>query len=169
MLRRLLIFEVKTFLDVYNYNPTNEDFLCNERSRFISLEDSSQLNEIFNCRKFTPEHIDMIITIKYKKYILIGIDGPSGLDLWKDTYTTAVESFLEQNRAEIMYGIDPITLKIDSKENDLLSFVISGDWEPKEFFAKAVVPKKEFLVPLLDGAEQKASDRQLLVIIQYRR
>ncbi|MGG3450578.1 hypothetical protein [Domibacillus aminovorans] len=148
------MFEIKTFLQVHGFNPTDEDFLKNYRPQHISLDDSSQVKEYFDHRKFTPEYINMLITIKYKNKIVIGIDCSSGLDLWEQTYMPAVECYLDEQKVAIMYGSDPITMKIDSLDNMLLNFLIIDDWEPRETRVKAILPQKEFLEVLLDGAEQ---------------
>ena len=138
------MFKINTFLVKF----------CNGEERYISLDDSFKLREVFEHRKFTPEYIQLHITIQYNDQIVVGNDIPSGLDLWRTTYITAVESYLDEQKVEIMYGINPITLKIDSIDNNLLDFQIIGEWKPNVTLAKAFLPQKEFLKALLDEAEQ---------------
>ncbi|CAH0276166.1 hypothetical protein [Peribacillus simplex] len=136
------MFKISTFLE-----KTNEG-----EESYASLDDSLKLREIFDHRKFTPEHIQMRITIKYNNQVVVGFDVPSGLDLWSD-YMVAIEQYLDGENVERLYGIDPYLIKLVSINNNLLEFSIVGDWEPVEVFAQAVLPEKEFLESILDGAE----------------
>ena len=138
------MFKISTFLVEF----------CNGEERYISLDDSLKLREVFEHRKFTPEYIQLHVMIQYNDQIVVGNDIPSGLDLWEQTYISAVEGYLDERKVEIMYGIEPIRLKIDSIDNNLLDFQIIGEWEPKVTFAKAILPQKEFLEALLDEAEK---------------
>lgn len=135
------MFKISTFLE------TNEG-----DESYVSLDDSLKLRGIFEHRKFTPEHIQMRITIKYNNQIVVGVDVPSGLDLWSD-YMVAIEQYLESKNVERFYGIDPYLMKLVSINNNLVDFSIVGDWEPVEVIAQAVLPEKEFLKSILDGAE----------------
>jgi len=138
------MFKISTFLVEF----------CHGDERHISLDDSLKLREVFEHRKFTPEYIQLHVMIQYNDQIVVGNDIPSGLDLWEQTYIPAIEGYLNERKVEIMYGIDPITLKIGSIGNNLLEFLIIGDWEPKETYANAILPQKEFCKALLDEAEQ---------------
>ena len=138
------MFKISTFLVEF----------CNGAERHTSLDDFLKLREIFEHRKFTPEYIQMHIMIQYNDQIVVGKNIPSGLDLWKQTYISAVKGYLDERKVEIMYGIEPITLKIDSIDNNLLDFQIIGDWEPKVTYAKVILPQKAFLEALLNEAEQ---------------
>ncbi|MFD9627454.1 hypothetical protein [Peribacillus muralis] len=119
---------------------------------YVSLDDYLKLREIFDHRKFTPEHIQMRITIKYNNQIVVGVNVPSGLNLWSD-YMVAIEQYLEGENVERLYGIDLYLMKLVSINNNLLEFSIVGDWEPVKVFAQTVLPEKEFLESILDGAE----------------
>ncbi|PUB03972.1 hypothetical protein [Paenisporosarcina sp. OV554] len=136
------MFKISTFLVEY----------CNGDERQTSLDDSLKLREIFEHRKFTPEYIQMHIMIQYNDQIVVG-NIPSGLDLWEQTYIHAVEGYLDKRKVEIMYGIDPYILKLISINSNLLEFSIEGEWEPVEVFAQAILPEREFLDAILDGAE----------------
>ena len=138
------MFKINTFIVEF----------CNGDERQISLDDSLRLIEIFEHRKFTPEYIQMHVTIQYNDQIVVGYAVPSGLDLWEQTYKHAVEGYLNERNVETMYGIDPYILKLISSNRNLLEFSIVGDWEPIEVFAQAVLPEREFLDAILDGAEQ---------------
>ncbi|KMY49757.1 hypothetical protein [Peribacillus loiseleuriae] len=118
---------------------------------YISLDDSLKLRELFEHRKFTPEHIQMHVMIQYNDQIVVGNDIPSGLDLWTD-YIVGIEQYLEGENVEIPYGIDPYLMKLISINSNLLELSIEGEWEPVEVFAQAALPKREFLEALLDGA-----------------
>ena len=122
--------------------------------RHISLDDSLKLREVFEHQKFTPEYIQLHVIIQYNDQIIVGNDIPGGLDLWEQTYTSAVEGYLDERKVEIMYGIDPYIMKLKSINNSLLEFSIEGKWEPVEVFAQAILPEREFLDAILDGAEQ---------------
>jgi hypothetical protein len=138
------MFKISTFLVEF----------CNGAERHISLDDFLKLREIFEHRKFTPEYIQMHIMIQYDDQIVVGNDIPSGLDLWEQTYIHAVEGYLDERKVEIMYGIDPYIMKLISITSNLLEFSIEGEREPVEVFAQAVLPEREFLDAILDGAEQ---------------
>ncbi|WP_078410711.1 hypothetical protein [Priestia abyssalis] len=118
------------------------------------MDDSSKFREYIEHSNFTPKHIQMLITIKYKNEIVVGIDGPSGLDLWEQSYMALVESYLNQEKVNVMYGIEPIVMRIKSLDNHLFEFSITDEWKPIEVYAKAVLPKKEFFEAILDGAER---------------
>ncbi|CAH0316358.1 hypothetical protein SRABI96_05236 [Peribacillus sp. Bi96] len=139
------MFEIKTYLELFSYDHTDLE------ASYISIDDSLKLREIIDHRKFTPEHIQMLITISYNNQIVVGIDVPSGLDLWSN-YTVAIERYLGGENVEMLYGVDPYLMKLVSVNNNLLEFSIVGDWEPVEVFAQAVLPEKEFLESILDGA-----------------
>ncbi|WP_088044665.1 hypothetical protein [Bacillus sp. EAC] len=147
------MFEIKTFLELHSYDYTDPYYFNNPEAKYIYLDDSLVIREYFDHRKFTPEHIQMLITIKYKNKIVVGIDAPSGLDLWED-YMVAIEQYLNKKKAELMYGIDPIRLKFKSVDNKKVQFSILDESEPVEVYAKATLPVKEFFESLLDGAEQ---------------
>lgn len=138
------MFKISTFLVEF----------CSVDERHISLDDSLELKEFFERKKFTPEHIQLHVRIQYYDQIVAGNDIPSGLDLWEHTYTSAVEGYLDERKVEIMYGIDPYVMKLKSINNSLLEFSIEGEWEPFEVFAQAILPEREFLDAILDGAEQ---------------
>jgi hypothetical protein len=127
---------------------------CSDEERHISLDDSLKLKKVFEHRKFTPEYIQLHIMIQYNDQIVVGNDIPSGLDLWEQTYIHAVEGYLDERKVEIMYGIDPYIMKLISITSNLLEFSIEGEREPVEVFAQAVLPEREFLDAILDGAEQ---------------
>ncbi|MFF2287980.1 hypothetical protein [Peribacillus butanolivorans] len=135
------MFKISTFLV-----KTSEG----EKS-YISLDDSIKLREIFEHRKFTPEHIQMHIEIQYNDQIVVGNGIPSGLDLWTD-YIVGIEQYLDGENVEIPYGIDPYLMKLISINSNLLELSIVGDWEPVKVFAQAILPKREFLEAILDGA-----------------
>ena len=92
------MFKISTFLVEY----------CDGDERYISLDDSLKLREVFEHRKFTPEYIQLHVMIQYNDQIVVGNDIPSGLDLWEQTYIPAIEGYLNERKVEIMYGIDPI-------------------------------------------------------------
>ncbi|TDL78543.1 hypothetical protein [Peribacillus frigoritolerans] len=147
------MFEIKTFLGSHSYDNTDPFYSKNPEAKYVSLDDSLKLREYIDHRKFTPEHIQMLITIKYKNQIVVGIDAPSGLDLWEASYMVAMDHYLEEKKVEIMYGIDPILMKLNSIDSNLLEFTIMDEWKAVEVYATAVLPEKEFLVAILDGAE----------------
>ena len=138
------MFKISTFLVEF----------CNGAERHTSLDDFLKLREIFEHRKFTPEYIQMHIMIQYNDQIVVGNDIPSGLDLWEQTYIHAVEGYLDERKVEIMYGIDPYILKLIQINSNLLVFSIEGEWKPVEVVTQAVLPEREFLDAILDGAEQ---------------
>lgn len=137
----LMMFKISTFLVEISEGEES----------YISLDDSFKLREIFEHRKFTPEHIQMHIKIQYNDQIVVGNDIPSGLDLWTD-YIVGIEQYLDGESVEKPYGIDPYLMKLLSINSSLLEFSIVGDWEPVEVFAQAILPKREFLEAILDGA-----------------
>lgn len=143
------MFEIKTFLEKYS-NKTN---MGNTREAYVGLDESSNLKDYFAFEKFTPEYIQILVTIQYKEKLLIGIDGLNGLDLWEQTYSTAIKQYVENRNAETMYGIDPTLLKLHSLGNGLLRFIIIDEWEPNYVYVDAVLPEKEFLEALLIEAE----------------
>lgn len=146
------MFEIKTFLEKYDYNRTDSYFFECPREKYIGLNESSKLKDYFTHKDFTPEYIQMLVTIQHNDKVLVGIDGLSGLDLWED-YLTAIKQYTEKYNAEVMYGMDPVTLKLTSIENKLVHFLIIDDWEPKQIYAEAVIPEKEFLEALLTEVE----------------
>ncbi|MCM3789398.1 hypothetical protein M3221_13410 [Domibacillus indicus] len=147
------MFEIKTFLEKHGYDHTDSYFFEHPRERYIGLDESSKLKEYFDHRDFTPEYIQMLVTIQYKEKVLMGIDKLNGLDLWEQTYLDAIKQYIENRDAESMYGIDPVTLKLTSLDNTLLQFLIIDDWEPRQVHTEAVLPEKEFLEALLTEAE----------------
>ncbi|OAH59153.1 MULTISPECIES: hypothetical protein [Bacillaceae] len=147
------MFEIKTFLEKHSYERPQLDSFEYTREHYIGLDESSKLKDYFAYRKFTPEYIQIHVTIKYKNKTLVGIDGVNGLDLWEQTYLDAIAQYVEKRNAETMYGIDPITLKLTALDNKLLHFLIIDEWEPKYIHAEAVLPEKEFLEALLTAAE----------------
>ncbi|WNS79230.1 hypothetical protein RRU94_16880 [Domibacillus sp. DTU_2020_1001157_1_SI_ALB_TIR_016] len=147
------MFKIKTFLEKHSYERANLSSIGNTREDYIGLEESSKLKDYFIYKDFTPEYIQMLVTIQYKDKIVVGIDGLNGLDLWEQTYLTAIKQYLKARNAETMYGIDPVTLKLQSIDNTFLHFIIKSDWEPKDVYAEGVLPEKEFLEALLMEAE----------------
>lgn len=147
------MFEIKTFLEKHDYDRTDLYFFEHPRERYIGLDEPSKLQEYFGHKDFTPEYIQMLVTIQYKEKVLMGIDKLNGLDLWEETYLAATKQYVENRSAETMYGIDPVTLKLNALDNRLLQFLIIDDWEPRQVHAEAVLPEKEFLEALLTEAE----------------
>ncbi|OES45899.1 hypothetical protein [Domibacillus iocasae] len=144
------MFEIKTFLEKHSYDIA--DLSLFTRERYIGLEESSKFKDYFAYRKFSPEYIQMVVTIKYQNKTVIGIDEPDGLSLWEQTYSTAIKQYLKNRQAETMYGIDPVTLKWTSLGNGSLHFILVGEWD-EYIFAEAVLPEKEFLEAMLNEAE----------------
>lgn len=143
------MFEIKTFLEKHKI----EDYSIFTRERYIGLEESSKLKDYFaDEKRFTPEYIQMLVTIEYNGKTVIGIDESNGLDLWEQTYSTAIEQYVENRQTETMYGIDPITLKWTSLDGRLLKFVLMSDWS-NEIYVEAILPEKEFLEAMLTEAE----------------
>ncbi|KAA0548496.1 hypothetical protein FZW96_07955 [Bacillus sp. BGMRC 2118] len=140
------MFEIKTYIQ--------SRFDVTHKERYISLEDEQKIREFIGQPKFTPEHIKMLITIKYNDEVVLGIDGPSGLDLWSDTYMAAIEGYLSKGEVEILYGIDPVVMILKPVDSTYVEFIIKDEWQPSEIYAKAKLPRRQFFEALLDGAEQ---------------
>ncbi|WP_046179323.1 hypothetical protein [Domibacillus tundrae] len=147
------MFEIKTFLEKHSYERPNLNSLEYTRAHYIGLEELSKLKDYFAYRKFTPEYIQVHVTIQYKNKVLVGIDAVNGLDLWEQTYLDAIEQYVEMRNAETMYGIDPVILKLTALDNNLLHFLIIDEWKTKHIHAEAVLPEKEFLEALITEAE----------------
>ncbi|ALC90768.1 hypothetical protein AM500_13955 [Bacillus sp. FJAT-18017] len=145
------MFEIKTLLQLPSFKPTGPLCFENPDEQFISIDNELKLRDYFNHPKFTPKHIQMLITIRYQNKIVVGEHCPSGLDLWND-FVQAIKVFLEEGSVELNYGIDPILMKMSTINNTFLTFELIDDWESNEVYTKATLPKKEFLYALLDGA-----------------
>ena len=143
------MFKIQTYLVKHSHKRTNLSSFQNTRDDYIGLEESSKLKDYFAYKDFSPEYIHMLVTIQYKDKVLVGIDGLSGLDLWEQTYFVAIEQYVKTRSAETMYGIDPVTLKFQPKDNTFIRFTIIDDWPPNHIYAEAVLPEKEFLGALL--------------------
>jgi len=147
------MFEIKTFFELHSYEYTDPYYVNNPEAKYIPLEDASELKGYFDHRKFTPEHIQMLITIKYQNIDVVGIGAPSGLDLWND-YLTAIEEYLDEDNVSVIFATDPILLKFESKDDKKLEFSIQDEWEPVKVYAQALLPEEDFFDALLTGAEQ---------------
>ena len=146
------MFEINTYLERESFDYSDPYFLQNPKEKYIDVEDSLNIREIIDHKKFTPEHIQELITIKYKKHFIVDFDVPSGLSLWADTIIPAIKGYLQDGNIEILYGIDPIMLRFESVNDNQILFSIYDEFEPKRIYVKEILPQKEFIESLLDSA-----------------
>lgn len=146
------MFEIKTHLELVSYDYTASNFIRNPRERYIDIDNVPKIRDVIEHRKFTPEFIKQLITITFNNKVVVGFNVPSGLDLWKGSYIPALEDYFREGKSIVMYGIEPVILQLETINDEEVSFSIFGEWEPKEVFANAILPEKQFLEALLDGA-----------------
>lgn len=147
------MFNIKTFFEKHTHELASLNSLEYTRERYIGLKESSQLRDYFAHRKFTPEYMQLLVTVEYRGKVLIGTDGLNGLDLWEQTYFDAIEQYVETGYAETMYGVDPVILKLQAGYDRQLHFLITSDGEPEYIYVDTMLPEKEFLKALLTEAE----------------
>lgn len=146
------MFEINTYLERESIDHADPYFLQNPIEKYIDIDDSLNIREIIDHKNFTPEHIQQLITIKFNQQFIVGFNVPSGLSLWEDTFIPGLESFINEGNKEIMYGLDPIILKFESVNSKQVLFSIYEELIPEEIYAASIVPEKEFIESLLNGA-----------------
>lgn len=143
------MFNIQTYLKL-PYTSVFEE--KNPKVKYVHIEDAFRLQEVFEHPKFTPEHMQILITVQYNGQTIVGFDTPSAFDSWGD-YFIVIEQFLVNCEAQTAYGIDTMMIKMKSINKDFLEFVIRGQWDTRAIFAQATLPTKEFLQALLNVAE----------------
>lgn len=143
------MIKMDCYIERTNYNPSDH----NNLTQFVHIDDSENLKTyVMHNRKFSPEYFNMIITMKIDDKQIIGLDGPSGLNVWLD-YLDLMEEFFEHKTVKKMYGIEPVQMEFRALEDNRLFFSIYDELYPDDVFVKAEVPAKNFLLVLLEEIE----------------
>lgn len=143
------MFTIQTYLQL---PYTNIYEAKNPKAKYVHIEDAFRLQEVFGHPKFTPDHMQMLITIQYNGQTIVGFDTPSAPDSWGD-YLVVIEQFLRDREAQTAYGFDSMFIKMKSVNIDFLEFMIRGEWDTSAIFAQATLPTKDFLQALLNTVE----------------
>ncbi|WP_391557903.1 hypothetical protein [Robertmurraya sp.] len=146
------MFEIKTYLELESYDYSDPYYMENPSAKYIEIDDLSNIRKIVDHRKFTPEHIQQLITIKYNEMVVVGFEVPSGLSLWESTFIHAIEDYLHVGKVEMMYSIDLEILTLESINNNQMKFSIFHEWDSELVYASAILPEKEFIESMLTEA-----------------
>jgi hypothetical protein len=147
------MFEIRTYLKFEGYDYTDLFYRENPSAKYIEFDNTENISKIIDHHKFSPEYTQELITITYYDKDVVGFDVPSGLNLWKDSFIPAFEKYLTEGKiTEVMYGIEPITLKLEPIANNQVSFSIFLEFEPEKPYASEILPEKEFISSILNGA-----------------
>jgi hypothetical protein len=143
------MIKMDCYIEGINYTLADH----NTNTRFVHIDDTENLKTyVLQNRKFTPEYFNMIITMKINDKQIIGLDGPSGLNIWLD-YLDLMEEFLKHKTVRKMYGIEPVQIEFRAIDDNLLFFSIYDEFDPDDVFVKTEVPTKYFLPFLLEEIE----------------
>lgn len=120
----------------------------NPESRYVDIDNSSDMYELINDSKFSGKHIQMLFLINYNQEILIGYNGPSAYNSWIDFLITA-ENFENYGKSKLAYGIDPLIMEIKSVRHDHLHFSIYYELDISIKYVDVTLPSKEFMISLI--------------------
>ncbi|XEC97328.1 hypothetical protein AB6A23_12690 [Paenibacillus tarimensis] len=124
----------------------------NPESRYVDIDNRSDMFELISDRKFSGKHLQMLFIITTDQEAVIGYDCPSGYNLWADLLKAA-EEFASRGKTKRSYGVDPLIMEIFSVSNGTLKFTIYYELDCSKKYVDISLPSKEFMLSLTTALE----------------
>lgn len=119
----------------------------NPESRYVNVDDLSDMCELKNSNDFSGKHLQMLFLIKYNQEYVLGYDVPSGYNLWTD-FLNAAEDFANYGRSKRSYGVDPLIMEMTSEGMKKLNFSIYYELDRSKKYMDVKLPSQEFMFTL---------------------
>ncbi|MBW7476932.1 hypothetical protein K0T92_19630 [Paenibacillus oenotherae] len=142
------MFQIKSFLKYPQRNITDlDDVVKLPEKYFVEMTDLVALNGIYNQLDFM--YLDGAIIIKYCDKELVGFRlWDLVAHLWA-YIVNVIRDFMRIGEGSTYFPDQPVELRLQKVSEHLLLFSVTGSE-----IVKIVLPRDDFLLALLDGAEQ---------------